>query len=271
MKNLLLALLPLYFNAQSQTIQQVIRSEPNTWSSFSKRSPAAFSWTDNPALLAYHDQWSVGISAEEKYLLKELSIFKASFFISALSGGAAMGVQHAGSSLYSETSLAIAYGKSFGKLLAGVKGNYHTVNISGNDHDKLLQLDAGIVWQLNNELTSGFYIKNFLPARFQRSSTVRIPLQLSYGIAYDLSNAVSAALELHKEQADAFAIRALLNYELNKKVFCGISFNSASLRPAFSTGICWGYYRIDIFGSYHPQLGLSTGIQLIFLPKKKTP
>src|SRR5688572_15652935 len=71
-------------------------------------------YKNNPAFLASMERAGVGIYSERKYLLTELNYHSLVAAINTGSGGFGFYMDFAGSSLYNESKVSVAYGRTVG-------------------------------------------------------------------------------------------------------------------------------------------------------------
>ncbi|MEO6218822.1 MAG: hypothetical protein ABIO81_00235, partial [Ginsengibacter sp.] len=75
--------------------------------------------------------------------------------------------------------------------------------------------------------------------------------------------------EIVKQEDLPVNINAGFQYNFAKQFFARAGIASENESPYAGAGIKWSNIRVDISGSYHPQLGFSPGLMLIINFKSK--
>lgn len=170
---------------------------------------------------------------------------------------------------YKESQYGLAYGKSLGTVAIGAQFNYSAIQIDGYGKESVFYFDAGTLWQLSEKLFTGFRISNPTGARFGGNDEEKLALSCSFGFGYEVSTAVLINTEIIKEEDRSPNILFSLYYSLDHKFFLRAGIATAATSPWIGAGLSWKKMRVDITSSYHPQLGISPGISLIFSGKQK--
>jgi hypothetical protein len=84
------------------------------------------------------------------------------------------------------------------------------------------------------------------------------------GLGYDVSKLLMIAAEMVKEENSLVNLNAGVQYQMAKQFFVRVGISSATASSYGGVGICWNNMRLDISGTYHPQLGWSPGLLLLF-------
>jgi hypothetical protein len=67
-----------------------------------------------------------------------------------------------------------------------------------------------------------------------------------------------------KEENSLVNLNVGIQYQMAKQFFVRVGISSVTASSYGGFGICWNNMRLDISGSYHPQLGWSPGLLLLF-------
>ena len=83
------------------------------------------------------------------------------------------------------------------------------------------------------------------------------------GFGYDASDNFFISADIVKEEDKPINVVAGLQYNFAKQFFARAGFMSESGTAFTGLGVAWKNFRLDVSGSYHPQLGFSPGIMLL--------
>lgn len=255
--------------SQAQTIHHSIRSNNYGSNVYSKNFTHAFSFVSNPAALGVSVFTTAGVSVVRKYQLRELSVFNAAASGTIPIGAFGISLQHAGSSDFSETAIGAAYGRSLGKIAIGLQFNYTRVHVVGPGSGNALYADFGGFWELTEKLFTGICIKNLVGGNLRKLTTEKLPTIISSGLGYELSAAVLLVIEIIKEEDRPTELLGYFNYTIQRKFHLRAGVSSINNMPWLMAGLSWKKYRVDITNSYHPQLGITSGIQLFIIQQKQ--
>lgn len=216
----------------------------------------------NPANQIGQKNTTVTLGAQSRFLLSDAQLFHVGAAISNNKQGVAANLQYLGNQYIKTTSLQAQYSrKLFDKLNAGIrlKGSQLNADVYGNR----LRFDAdlGLSSQLSSKLYLGALIQNLMHFKAdeqeQNSTTIRL------GLSYLPSKKVNMNVEFQQDLNHNLGINAGVEYLPNNNLQFQIGIRSNSLSPSFGIGyIANQRFFIQTFASYHPQLGLSSGLNL---------
>ena len=269
MKKLLLHSFLLCQFVQAQTVHYPASSYSIGQGAYSKNFADVFSFTTNPAALSWLRTTGIGVFAEQKFLLEALKFYTMAAAIPFSNGGIGINARYNTAGAYQESQFGLAYGKSLGTVAIGAQFNYSSIQISGYGKASAFHFDVGTVWQLSEKLFTGLRISNPTGARFGSNNEEKLAFSCSFGLGYEVSKAVYLNTEIIKEEDRSPTILFSLYYSLDDKFFLRAGIATATTSPWLGAGLAWKKMRLDITSSYHPQLGISPGISLIFSAKQK--
>ena len=255
--------------AQAQTTHHFSASDYTGAGAYSKKFTDVFSFTANPAALSQTALFGAGIFSERKFLLKELNIYTIAVAIPSAYGGIGIAARYSGFSEYNETQLGLAYGKSLGLIDIGVQFNYSAIRIAGFGNSGVVHADAGMVWHVMEKLHTGVHIMNVVAGKLSGNKEEKPALIYKLGFGYEASDIIFISTEIQKEENKPVTLIAVLQYIVAGKFYLRGGITTATGSPWLGAGWSWKNFRIDITSSYHPQLGISPGLLLIFSDKKK--
>lgn len=263
-------LLATFFSASSQSLPTAGSAFFAANGAYSENCKDAFSFHVNTASLAGAAGWSAGLYAENKFGLKELEnyVVTAIYGIEGV-GGIGMVLSYSGSEEFNESQLGLAYAKNLGRINLGVRFNYTSLRIAGYGGSGAFTYELGSTWKISERFFTGIQITNPQGGKFGKSDTEKWPAVYALGAGYACSDQLLITASIIKEENMPVSLRAGIRYRVAKTVYAALGMNSAASSPFIMLGWQWKEIRVLVSGSYHPQLGASTGITILFFGKNK--
>lgn len=254
---------------------QSIRYSPGTLytgvGAYSHQFTQSFSFLANQAALGNISRPGAGAYAEQKYGLKALSLYMATAAIPVKRGGIGVTMQYAGFSDFNESQVGLAYGKNLGRVSLGIQCNYNMMHIAGYGNDAAPGFEVGSQWQISSALVTGIHIINPVGGHFRNHSTEKLAAVYQFGAGYEVSKLLFLSAELTKEEDRPVNVQAGLQYMfVPDRLFVRTGITTATTSPYAGVGWQWKNCRADVCVRYHPQLGLSPGLLLLFYGKQKS-
>ncbi len=270
MKKLFICGLLLSQFASSQTVHSF--STPNYigTGAYSKKFTDGFSFVANPAVLSQTTLFSAGIYSEKKFLLKELNLYTIAVAIPSSLGGFGILARYSGISDYNETQLGLGYAKNLDQVDVGIQFDYSAFRIAGYGSTSVVQAHAGMIWHVMENLHTGIHLVNVLSGRLSGNTKEKPAFVFKMGVGYEVSDAVYISSEICKEENKLVTVQTLLQYTVAGKFFLRGGISTATSSPWLGAGWAWKNFRIDITSAYHPQLGITPGLLLLFSSKQKS-
>ena len=255
-------------------ISQVVHSPVNIryteLGTYSNNFLNAFSFTGNQAILSSLRKASAGVYSEKRFFLNELNLYSLAVVAPSAIGGFGMQATYFGFSDYNESRLGIAYGKELGKTIAlGIQFNYNLIHIAGYGNAGTMVSEICTMLHPAGKIHIGMHIYNPVGAKFGKNTGEKLASVYKAGIGYESSQEVLMSIEIVKEENKPVNVNAGLQYVFAKQFFAGIGIATESTSPYGGIGFSWKNIRIDISVSYHPQLGFTPGLLLLFGLKNK--
>ena len=257
--------------ALAQTVRYPIAAQYTGAGAYSKNFIDVFSFTSNQAALAGLQQAGGGIYTEKRFLLKELSVYNLAIAVPTKLGGIGFAAKYFGYTDYNETSFGIGYGKNLGKVDIGVQFNYNMMRIAGYGNDGVINFELGTIWHVTDKFHTGIHVFNPVGGKFGKSGDEKLAAVYKAGFGYEVSEKVFLNAEVIKEEDKPVNIQAGLQYNFAKKFFVRTGISTEAVFYYLGAGLSWKNMRVDLNASYHPQLGITPGLLLIFtaLPEDK--
>ena len=230
-----------------------------------------FSFNSNQASLAQLKQAAVGIYGERRYLLRELSNYCASVAVPTHSGNFGLQAGYFGFAAYNETQIGLAYARKLGnKLDVGVQFNYNGIKTASYGKASAISFEAGTILHVSDKLHTGFHVNNPVGGTFGKNADEKLPSVYTMGFGYDASKQFFVSAEIIKQEDQEVNVNAALQYKFIPRLLARIGISSATSSAWFGLGLILHSFRLDIAASYHPQLGITPGLLLVFDLKSKS-
>ena len=229
-----------------------------------------FSFTANQASLAQLKNAGVAVYGERKFLLSELNNYTAAFGLPTQSGNFGLKAGYYGFSDYNETQLGLAYGRKLGdKVDLGAQFNYNGILIAGYGNDAAISFELGTILHLTDKLHAGIHINNPVGGKFGKDQQEKLSSVYTAGIGYEASDKFFVSTEIIKEEDQPVNVNAGLQYKFLPQLLTRIGISTATSTGWIGIGLSWKSFRLDVTTAYHPQLGITPGLLLLFNLKSK--
>ncbi len=181
-------------------------------------------------------------------------------------GSAAVAIvaHSAGSRQFNQSQVALAYGKSLGRIRLGVRFNYSLISIAGYGSSSTISMELGSIWKLTEKFFTGIQISNPAGGKFGNDGGEKLPSVYTIGAGYECSGQVYISAAIIKEENKPINLRAGIHYIISGQLLTWLGLNSSTASPAFALGWQWKDFRVMVTGSWHRQLGISSGLGLLF-------
>mgnify|MGYP006142521541 FL=1 len=254
----------------AQTVRQPLMSSYPGSGAYSKNAADAFSFIVNPAALANLKNGGAGVYSERRFLLNAFSQYTAVAGFQTNSGSFGLQADYFGYSNYNETQIGLGYARSLGsKVDVGAKFNYYNLRIPAYTSASTFHFEAGVLLHLSEKLHAGFSVFNPVGGELNKSANEKIASVYRGGLGYEVSDRFFISAEIIKEENKNAGVNAVLQYELVKQFLLRAGINTVSKQPFAGVGLKFGQFRVDVATAYHPQLGVSPAVMLLFDLKKK--
>ena len=262
----ILLLYMLFFilnRAIAQSLRYPIALPYASLTAYSTLQPEPLSFTANQAALAALKLAGIGIYGERRFLLKETSSYVLATAFPTKMGNFGIQFNYSGFKDFNENKIGLAYARALGtKLSIGIQFNYYGYRIPGYSSNSSLNFEAGILLHFTEKLHGGFHVYNPVKMKTVKTGIDRPAAAYKMGLGYDASANFFVSGEIVKEEDKPVNVTAGMQYQFAKQFFVRAGFMSQSSLLFAGAGISWANLRLDVAGSYHPQLGFSPGLLL---------
>jgi hypothetical protein len=259
----------LYLKLHAQVVRPSFSNRYAAAGAYSKNFSDVFSATSNQASLAGLKTGAFGVYGERRFMLEDLANYTSIVAVPTTSGTFGLQVDYLGTSFFNAAELGIIYARKVSAAVdLGVKFNYHTVRIAGYGNVSALNFDLGAIFHLTEKLHSGIHIYNPSGSELGKTGSEKLESIYSCGLGYEASEKLFISTAIIKREDRPACIIVGLQYNLHPKAFirAGISANTDNSYAGIGLNV--GFARVDLNTSYHPQLGFTPGILLLFNFKK---
>jgi hypothetical protein len=256
--------------AKGQTVRRPVAALYTGLGAYSTDHLDVFSFTNNQASLAQIKNVSAGVYGERRFMLDELSLYQLAIGVPTHSGNFGIKAGYFGFSEYNESQIGLAYGRKLGtKLDIGVQFNYNGVQISGYGNATAVNFEIGTILHLTDKLNAGIHAYNPVGGKFGKNAEEKLASIYTVGFGYEASDKFFVSAEIEKEENQSVNVNAGMQYRFLPQVMAraGISTNTSNVYAG--VGLYLKTFRIDVVASYHPQLGITPGLVLIYNSSKK--
>lgn len=251
---------------QAQTLRRPIASGYTGLGAYSLDHVDVFSFTANQASLAQLKNSAAAVYGERRFLLSELNNYTAVIGLPTQSGNFGIKANYAGFSNYNETQLGLAYGRKLGsKLDIGAQFNYTGIRIAdGYGNASAISFEIGTIFHLTDKLNAGLHINNPVGGKFGKEQQEKLSSVYGFGIGYEASGKFFITAEIEKEEDQPVNVNAGFQYKFIPQLLVRVGMASSSSSAWLGLGLTLKSFRLDVTTSYHPQLGITPGILLLF-------
>ncbi len=258
------------YTAEGQVIKQPLSVQYAGLGAYSNHFSDIFSATANQASLSNLKTGGFAVYGERRFLLEELNAYAAIVALPTPSGVFGFEGDYFGSPAFNENELGILYARKITKQIdIGAKFNYYTVRIPGYGSASSINFEVGTVFHLTDKLHTGIHIYNPGGSKLGKNGREKLASVYRAGFGYEASEMVFVSAELVKQQNQSMSVNAGLQYNLQKHIFIRTGISTFTNNSYAAVGLLLSFARIDVNTSYHPQLGFTPGVLLLFNFKKE--
>lgn len=225
-------------------------SDINNWSAFA-----------NPASLSATNRFELGISYENKFLIRELSLKSFDFAASTKYLQAGLSASYLGFADYSEMLIGIGLARKFSDYFHfGLQFNYYSTFFAETNHYfGVLFPQLGLQAKLSPKFHLGCAVFNPFQSHIVYQQYIkRLPSIFSLGGSYNFSDELSLRVQLDKELSSYYRFAAGIEYLMLEKISfkAGVEDMGYAI-PNLGFGFRHGKLLFDLNIKLHPLLGLT--------------
>lgn len=229
-----------------------------------------FSIRSNQAALAQIKDLTAGVFGEQRFMLQHANFFSGAVAMPTSQGNFAVQADYFGYSNFNESQLGLAYGRSLGEALdIGAQFNYYSFRIPAYQSSSAVTFEIGVIAHLTDKLNAGVHLYNPVGGQLSKTHNEKLNSIYQFGLGYEPTGNFMISAEVIKEENVPVNVNVGMQYNFEKRFFARAGIMTDNGSPYAGAGITWNQIRLDLAASYHPQLGLSPGLMIIFNPKSK--
>lgn len=224
---------------------------------------------NNPGALGDVEQLSIGLSYENRFLLKELQTQGVAIAVPLKVGVISAGGDVFGYRNYRSYRAGLGYSmKLSDNFFAGVQLNYQGLALSSNYGSKnTLTAGAGVYAKVTDNWKIGVSVFNLGRAKLSEFEDDRFSTVLRLGTSFKFSKKFLLSFEGEKDLDYDFRLKTGLEYEAIKKFYLRGGVATHPLEVSFGLGYHFEQFHIDLGSSYHQILGWSPHFSFVFQTK----
>lgn len=231
---------------------------------YSTKQTDPFSFTNNQGALAGIKSPGIGVYGERRFLLADNSVYGLAAAFKTQLGNFGVQANYAGFTNFNENKIGLAYARSLGaRLDLGIQFNYYGYRIPAYGNVSSVNFEAGAILHLTDKLNAGLHVYNPVGGKLGKTGDEKLASAYKLGVGYDATEHFYVSVETVKEEDREISVNGGVQYNFSQQFFARAGFMSDTGSGYGGVGVAWKNLRLDVSGSYHPQLGFSPGVLLI--------
>ena len=224
-----------------------------------------WSLQQNSAGIASTKRSVFALGYKQHFFNRELSTKTAVLALPFKNNVFGLSFQRYGFSDYLEQTSGLAYSRSFSDVLSlSVVFKHHQLSIPKYGSAQAFSVDAGMQFLLTDKVRVASQITNPGRSSFESRSESIIPLSVSIGACYELSDKVLLVTDLFKTLGLGLDARAGLEYQITHWFYLRGGFSVNPFLQSAGFGIKHKSVFVDLAASSHPKLGFSPNISMAY-------
>ena len=272
MKKICLIHLLIFFISfiNGQTVRRPVAALYTGLGAYSIHHADVFSFTNNQASLAQMKNAAGGAYGERRFLLDQLALYQLAVAMPTKSGNFGINAAYFGFSDYNESQMGLAYGRSLGtKVDLGVQFNYNAIRISNYGNSSAINFEIGTVLHLTDKLHAGIHAYNPVGGKFGKNQEEKLASVYTAGLGYEASDKFFVSAEIEKEEDQPVNVNAGMQYKFLPQFMARVGIATNTSNAYAGVGFTLRSFRLDVVAGYHPQLGVTPGLLLVYNFSKK--
>lgn len=219
----------------------------------------------NPAGTANSDLIFLGISYESRFSNSDVATKTALAIIPVKGNTFGLLFNSYGFELFKEQQISLSYARILSdRITAGVKFNYHSLEISGFQNQSAFSVEAGVQGKVIDQLILGARIANPNKASYDGAINADLPVLFEIGAAYQFSEKITISTEIEKIQGFDPDVKSGVEYKPLDFLFFRGGLSLKPFRQFGGLGIDYKGFMFDFGVSTHPSLGYTPQLSLSY-------
>lgn len=217
---------------------------------------------NNQAGLALLDKINVGLSTENRFLIKELSTYSLAFNIPTNNAGFGFNLSRFGSTFYNETSIGVGYGMKLSRNFSiGIQLDYFSIKqANGYGAKTSYYFEGGFHYKVSSDLKIAAHFFN--PA-ISSDNIIEVAEIYQLGLSYQLQDQALLLMSIKYHSVWQLSIHTGIEFQI-QSLRARLGYASKPEKLTFGLGYCYKRLSIDISNSIHSSLGNSPQISLSY-------
>ena len=221
---------------------------------------------NNPGAVGNAKELTVGISYENRFLLKELQSQSVAAVIPLKVGSISIGGQMFGYRDFRSYKGGVGYGMQLGEMFyAGAQLNYMGIQLNNAYGSRNgFGGDLGVLGKVTESWLIGFSVANLFRSKLAEFQDDRMTTLMRFGTSYKLSDKALITGEVEKDIDNPLRFKAGVEYKPQKQISLRGGVATAPVELSFGLGYLTKLISINVGSSYHQLLGWSPHFGLIY-------
>jgi hypothetical protein len=212
----------------------------------------------------------IGIRGQKKFLLKELGFYSAAIAIPLHNSGMAASTTYFGSPQFNQTQLSLAYGKKLSQSLnIGVQFNYHTTHIAGYGNTNMPSIETSVLYTISPSIKTGLHFYCPVELKNNKSAPDKATPTYTVGLGYALTENFFCSTEIVQPQEKQLYLNVGFEYQWAQQFFAKAGTSTQDKSFFAGAGLQWKNQKLELIAHYHPVLGYTPTLLLLFFFKEK--
>jgi hypothetical protein len=234
-------------------------------------SDASLTFTDNwsvfnnQAAMAFCEDVSIGLFAENRFGLKEINAGALAFVYPMKKGGSfGLSVYSFNqSSVFSRQKIGMAYGLKLAKNFSlGIQMNLIRTFSGEYGSGMAFCSELGLYYAITKKSSLGVHVFNPTSSKYNKAQNERIPTLMRIAYAYQIASTILLVGEIENNSMSDFSFKGGMEYDLSEKFSLLASFKSKPFVSALGLAFHGKKLDIHIALQYHQVLSVSPAISL---------
>ena len=256
---------------KGQTVRRPVAALYTGLGAYSINHADVFSFTNNQASLAQMKNAAAAVYGERRFMLDELSLYQLAVALPTRSGNFGVRAGYFGFSDYNESQVGLAYGRKLGdKVDVGIQFNYNAIRISSYGNSSAINFEIGTILHLTDRLHAGVHAYNPVGGKFGKNQEEKLASIYTVGLGYEASEKFFISAEIEKEENQSVNVNAGMQYRFLPQFMARVGISTNTSNVYAGVGLFLKSFRLDVVAGYHPQLGVTPGLLLLYNFSKKS-
>jgi hypothetical protein len=222
-----------------------------------------FSITSNQAGIAFLENTTVGLLAEQRFLSADIRQFGVVAAMPSKFGSFGLLIQTFGFDVYNEQKIGLTYSRKLSKKFAiGVQFDYLNTRISEYGSFSGISFEGGLQAEVLKNLWLGASFSN--PFKIEIAPDEYLPTQLNFGLSYRFSDKIFLATEVQKDFEYPASVKVGLDYRIIEPLSIRLGVGTEPIQNSFGVGIHLKNLTLDFAARYHQILGFTPTFSMTY-------